>query len=63
MQAALHSHAALIAAAASELAEALAAADGSMPPLIAAVGLVELEDVRARLAKVAESLLLHAAAK
>jgi hypothetical protein len=60
MRAALRDHAALIAAAASELAEALAAADGSMPPLVMAAGLVALEDVRAKLAKVAESLRPHA---
>lgn len=59
---ALRSHARDIADVAAQLAEALGAADeASLPPLVQAVGLVDLEDVRARLARAADALLAHAA--
>jgi hypothetical protein len=58
----LRKHSQMVADQARELGEALAEADpATMPALIQAVGLVDLEDVRARLSRAADALLAHAA--
>lgn len=54
---AIRHHAEQIATDATALAELLDGAE--MPPLVLAVGLVDLEDVRARLARVSESVVAH----
>jgi hypothetical protein len=60
---ALKTHATEIASQAAELAEHLGAVkDDSLLPLVQAVALVDLEDVRSRLALVAERLMTHAPA-
>jgi hypothetical protein len=60
---ALKAHATEIAGLATDLAEHLGAVkDDSLLPLVQAVALVDLEDVRSRLALVAERLMVHAPA-
>lgn len=59
---AIIAHANTIAEDAQQLAGALAEADeATLLPLVQAVALVDLEDVRARLTLAAEAMLAHAA--